>query len=105
MSKKKKYYGLSSAHTRKPARDFVDFDYIDQLSEAEKEWLNQFSREYYHNNLRANDPNALHNTKEARREVYAAENRRNRDVWTKWGRVPFDMTDTMDTETDKDSEG
>ena len=105
MSKKKKYYGLSSAHTRKPAREYVDFDYIDQLSEEEKEWLNRFSREFYHNNLRADDATALHNTPELRRSCYSAENARNRCGFVKWGRVPFDMTDTMDTETDKDSEG
>lgn len=28
-------------------KQYIDFDYIDQLSESEKAWLDKFVREYY----------------------------------------------------------
>lgn len=55
----------------------IDFDYINQLSDKEKEFLNSFTEEYYIANFN-HDGKKLHKTKEQRREVYRANNASNR---------------------------
>jgi len=57
-----------------------DFDYLDQLSEDEKSWLNQFVKEYYDGNVPKTKTDNLHNTDELRRDCYDRKNRQNRDL-------------------------
>lgn len=96
MAKKtKKRWGLEKGATRKPARDFVDFDYVDKLSEEEKDWLNRFSAEYYQNSLSKKDRKALHRTSDLRKAVYSGENARNRDAWNKWERLSPDIIELI----------
>lgn len=38
---------FSKTHNTKARRDFIDYDYLEQLSEEETKWLAQFSDEYY----------------------------------------------------------
>lgn len=92
MTKDKKRYGLSKAHTKKKAREFVDQDYIDKLSEEEKDWLDKFNREYYQNSFSKNDEENFHKKGEERRKAYGRENARNRDMWNKFDRSPGDLT-------------
>lgn len=58
----------------------VDVDYADKLGPKEKAWLAKFLNEYYNNNVKKNDPIAIHNTKKLRSKCYSAENQRNRDL-------------------------
>lgn len=54
--------------------------YWDQLSPAEKEWMNKFTEEYVHANI-GNKP--LHKTSEQKKSCYNRNNARNRDVYTR----------------------
>jgi hypothetical protein len=101
VTKKPRKYGLSKNHTRKNAREFVDFDYVEKLSDEEREFLERFSREFYQGGPRKGDPNAVHATDEQRKATYRANNERNRDVWNKFQRLPLDMSDCV---VDPDSE-
>jgi hypothetical protein len=101
---KKPQYGLCKYTTRKNARSFVDFDYLDKLSPEELKWLDQFSQEFYQSRFKKFRPDLdLHHTQELRRAVYRANNERNRDVWNEFLRVPIDLTDAieMDPQSDK----
>jgi len=37
--------------TKAAAKEYIDFDYLDKLSPAEREWHNKFVKEYYHNDI------------------------------------------------------
>lgn len=83
---KKVRSGLLKHHTRKDAREFIDFDYLGKLSEAELDWLNKFSQEYYQRRF-DEDSTA---TKEDKREAAQRENERNRDIWNTGHRDPLE---------------
>lgn len=87
-----KRYGLSPKHAGKKAREFVDYDYLDKLSPEEREWLDRFSREYYHNNFAA-EPNAHPPTDKLK--LYAADHARRRDIWNNLSRADHDL-ESMD---------
>lgn len=91
MTKKKKLHGLSKRSTYKKAREFVDYDYIGKLNDAEKLWLNKFSEEFYQGKFGKEETRL--NKGEHRSECYRANNARERDVWTKSDRLPNDITD------------
>ena len=103
MSKKKlKYYGLSRRHTRKSSRDLVDFDYADRLDPKDREWLDQFSREYYQNAFK-NAHDDMHAAKsEERRACYRRDHARRRDAWTQLRRMPHEYTDTTTFRDDEE---
>jgi len=65
-------------------QDEIDYDYLDKLSEEEKEWLNKFTEEYVNAKV---DPknleNNLHNTQKLKKECYDRNNARNRCTWTR----------------------
>ena len=97
MSKrsKNKYPNLQKNLNLKRRQELIDFDYIDQLSDEEKEWLNKFMGEY----MCASFPRQLVKKKdgtvykryapsnihkgEDRLEIYDRNNARNRDVYSK----------------------
>jgi hypothetical protein len=74
------HLGLKKSTHRKHVKDFVDQDYIDQLSEDEKTWLSLFNNEYYKSFFPKGQIH-LHNSLELKRAVYAAKNSRNRDLY------------------------
>jgi hypothetical protein len=84
MTKRRERFLFSK---RKSLRDSLDFDYLEKLSPEERAWLDEFSREYYHGNPPREG--ALH-PQERRKELYAANNARNRDMWNQWDRLPLD---------------
>ena len=74
-------YGLYARNFPKPARWKVDQDYISRLSDDERRWLAQFHDEYY-GGFFSPKREALHSTKELRRECYAANNATNADSYS-----------------------
>lgn len=74
------YYSLISGCIPKNKRWMAEVDYVDQLSEDEKRWLNQFQREFVEGRVKKGDPNALHSTDELRKACYNQNNKINNDV-------------------------
>ena len=74
--------GLKKSAHKKYVKDFVDVDYVDKLSEAEQEWLNQFLDEYYDNSFyKYKNKGYLHNTKELEKSCGTSNNVRRRDAY------------------------
>lgn len=62
----------------------MDYDYLNKLSEPEKEWLNKFTEEYVHASLNTKNPKKnLHKNKKLRIDCYNRNNSRNRDMLTR----------------------
>ena len=62
--KKKTFHALNPYANPKVRREFIDVDYVDKLSDKEKEWLNKFMDEYNGANLDFENPRKnLHKTK------------------------------------------
>lgn len=85
MKKKKnrrnnaKYPALRPELNLKTRSDLIDYDYIDQLSEKDKDWLNRFTEEYTH--ARFDHKGKKIQTK--RKDSYDRNNARNRDILTR----------------------
>lgn len=103
--KKGKLWGLEKNTSPYYARQFNDQDYIDkefleQHPEA-AEYYNQFIEEYYNNTFRSKK--GLHDkAKIPRRELYAATNYRNRDIYNKMVKQGSAPLDYDDNEMDED---
>jgi len=78
--RKVKNAALNSNYTTKVRREFLDFDYIDKLSEKEKEFLNKFVEEEQNASFSKTKKN-FNKTKEAQRKIYTNNNKRNNDVF------------------------
>lgn len=79
---KTKYPALKRHLNLKTRYDALDYDYVEKLSEDEKDWLNRFSEEYINANF--NHPGkVLHKTKKLKKDCYDKNNSRNRDIFTK----------------------
>ena len=70
--------GCFTQRHRKSVGHYVDYDYIDQLDPSTAAWLGQFSDEYYGARFVANKE-AIH-PQDMRKDIYSANNARNRDV-------------------------
>lgn len=73
-----KYPGLDPKLNRINLRDAIDYDYVNALSEKDKDWLNRFSVEYYSADFSGD--RTLIKGKKARRKIYKANNDRNQDT-------------------------
>lgn len=89
MSKKEKtkrseekYPALKPELNLKTRYDLIDYDYIDQLSDKEKDWLNRFTEEYTHAKYDHEGPR-IQKKKKDRLDSYNRNNSRNRDILTK----------------------
>lgn len=95
----------------KYSRPYVDYDYVDSLSDKDKEWLNEFTEEYYGNTFRKDKKKKLKSGKKKklkrglhakagleRTELYRQTNERNRDIYNQ--RLRADIADTSESETD-----
>jgi hypothetical protein len=80
MSKKKTHYALDQRYARPNVREFIDFDYINKLSESEKAWLNEFSKGYYSADLKNSK---IFTDSETKRQLFGANNARLRDTYNK----------------------
>lgn len=59
----------------------IDHDYVDQLSDKEKEWLSNFNEEYLSGNFN-HKGKKFHRSKQSKRDCYNRNNARNRDLFT-----------------------
>jgi len=78
---KEKYPALKPDLNLKTRYELIDYDYLDKLSPQEMAWLNKFTSEYTNADFRHSKP--LHSTKKRRKECYAANNSRNRCIFTR----------------------
>ena len=76
---------LNPHKNTRPRRELLDFDYLDKLSKEELEWLAKYCYEEYMANP---DPDA-----ENSKEIYDANNARNRDIFNVFKRVGNNITE------------
>jgi len=103
--KKKKYPGLEKSLSLKRYSDWIDYDYIDQLSDEEKKWLSDFTIEALGGDFRPRGKdNAIHNTPELKKECYGMANRTDRDLYNVLQRTNnlYSMKSTVKTKTNPD---
>lgn len=78
-----KYPALNPSLNLKTRTELIDYDYVDKLSDKDKEWLNKFTEEYINASLDTeNLKNNLHNNEKLKKDCYDRNNARNRDVLT-----------------------
>lgn len=63
-------------------REQLEVDYLDQLSEKDKDFLNKFNEEFVLSNFK-HPGKVLDDSQEAKRASYNANNARNRCIYTK----------------------
>ena len=73
-----KYPALDPKLNRKNLRDLIDFDYLEQLSPADLEFLNKYTKEAYSADFTGDKP--LYTGKRKRRAIYKENNSRNQDT-------------------------
>jgi hypothetical protein len=79
-----KYPALRPELNLKTRYELIDYDYINNLTEEEKKWLNKFTEEYVNASLNTQDLSSnLHNTDELKKDCYRRNNARNRDILTR----------------------
>lgn len=79
---KRKYPALEKGYNLKTRSNLIDYDYLDQLSEKDKKWLNAFTSEFINADMNHNGPK-LHKTKKQRKDCFDRNNARNRDILTR----------------------
>lgn len=78
----KDYPALEPQYNLKTRIDMIDYDYIDKLSDKEKDWLNRFTEEFTNANLN-HKGKKLHKSKKQKKDCYDRNNARNRCILTK----------------------
>lgn len=79
---KTKYPALDPSLNLKTRTDLLDYDYLDQLSEKDKDWLNRFTEEYTHARF-DHKGKKIQKSKEQIKDAYDRNNARNRDILTR----------------------
>ena len=77
---------LNKQYNSKIRNEYLDYDYIDKLSEEEKKWLNDFTEEYLNASVGSQKEafkNRFHNTPEMVKDCTDRNNSRNRCVYSK----------------------
>lgn len=78
----RKYPALDPSVNLKSRIDLIDYDYVDKLSEKDKEYLNKFTEEYIIASFKKGKKR-LHTKKEHEKDAYDRNNARNRCIYTK----------------------
>lgn len=78
---KEKYPALVPHLNLKTRFENIDYDYVDKLTDAEKDWLNRFTEEYV--NASFKHKNRVHKKKKDELDSYKRNNDRNKDVLTR----------------------
>lgn len=73
--------GLKKHYHSRIRQEYFDYDYIDKLSEKEKEWLNSFTEEELAANFN-HKGKKLNKTKAQKRKKYNENNARNRCIYS-----------------------
>ena len=79
--KKKKLWGLEVNTFPRYSKGYMDYDYVEQLSDEEKEWLATFNDEYYGNTFRKSGKKLHEEDQDTKRAIYRQTNERNRDMY------------------------
>lgn len=79
---KEKYPALNFKRQVKTRADYLETDYVSQLNDEEKAWLNSFLEETVITNFQ-HKGKKLYKTKKGQREHYGSNNARNRCMFTK----------------------
>ncbi len=74
-----KYPALDPKYNLKTRQELIEVDYIDQLNDKEKEWLNSFNEEYVNANFN-HKGKKLHKKAKQKKSCYSMNNARNRDI-------------------------
>lgn len=77
-----KYPALRPELNPKTRFELLDYDYLDKLNDEEKAWLNAFTEEYTHANMK-HPGKKLHTRKKQKKDCYDRNNSRNRCIWTR----------------------
>lgn len=99
-----KYNGkIRKQSYKKSSQDYLDYDYLDKLSDDDKRWLDQFSKQYYGNdqtNVTCSSPKCVQGKKNIRHDKECIKFRMNQDNHSrnydqynyahKGGRLDFD---------------
>lgn len=75
-----KFPGLKKQYTTRIRQEYLDFDYLDQLNDEEKAWLNKFVEEELNTQFK-NDGTDFNKTKEQRKKIYDRNNKQNSDLY------------------------
>jgi hypothetical protein len=63
-------------------KELVDMDYLKDLSEKDRQWIEKFSREYYGGSLNTESPRKnLHKSKAKIKECFDRNNKQNNDLF------------------------
>ena len=66
----------------KVRKEFVDMDYVKDLSDKDKAWLDKFSSEYYGGSLNTENPNKnIHKSRKRIKDCFDRNNRQNNDLY------------------------
>lgn len=107
MAIPKHYLGAFKCGHREAAKEFIDeefsFRLLERVRYGDQEaahllaYLTKFNNEYHKNVIKKGDTTALHNTDKLRRECYARENARNRDLMSvrKYMKIPMEELDRI----------
>lgn len=79
---KEKFPALNVKRMVSNRREYVDYDYIAQLDDKAKDFLNRFTEEYYIANFN-HKGKGVDKTKKAKKDSYDRNNQRNRDLYSK----------------------
>lgn len=79
---KAKYAALQPELNLKTRYEEIDYDYVNQLSDKDKEWLNNFTEEYVNANMN-HKGKKLHRSKKDKKLCYDRNNSRNRCILTR----------------------
>jgi hypothetical protein len=87
LKKRKKHADLDPIYMPRVRREFVDHDYVKQLTDAEKDWLSKFDSEYYGASIKKTKKGTirkehLHSQDDSyAKQLYDANNKRNNDLY------------------------
>lgn len=80
---KAKYPALRPELNLKTRYELIDYDYVNNLAEEDKKWLNKFTEEYVNASLNSKELDKnFHNTDKLKKDCYNRNNARNRDILT-----------------------